>query len=117
MYDVSENTSLDVNIVDLSAGSEELDLTVNLSRGASCRINFASVCQTGEKKRISVNTVHSEGNTFSRTKMAGINLGDGSLQFLGTSVVPEAPAAPTPVRRVGSPTCLQGRRARSPLRS
>lgn len=61
---------------------------MNLRRNSSCNIHFASVCQGGQKKKVSINTVHKEGNTYSRTNMAGINLGNGSLYFLGTSDVP-----------------------------
>jgi len=86
-YHVSSKSQLDIGIVDLSQGDLEVNLTVRLSRGSSCNINLATVCQEGKVKNVSVNTIHDEGDTFSRTKMAGVNLGNGTLRFLGTSDV------------------------------
>lgn len=64
-----------------------LHIRVVLARGSSCTIGIASVCQGGKVKEIDVDTVHVEGNTFSRTRLAGINLGNGSLLFTGVSDV------------------------------
>ncbi|MCQ2085228.1 MAG: SufD family Fe-S cluster assembly protein [archaeon] len=86
-FSIDEGTQLDLNMVDLSIGDMDMHLSVHLGRGSSCNIRLASVCQPGMKKVFAFDTIHDEGNTLSRTKMAGINLGDGTLRFIGTSDV------------------------------
>ena len=85
---MAENKSLDISVVDLADSDFDVSLKVNLKRGASCTVHVASVCPGGRRKVFTVDIVHEEGDTYSRTKMAGINLGDGTLFFFGTSDVP-----------------------------
>ncbi|MCQ2069620.1 MAG: SufD family Fe-S cluster assembly protein [archaeon] len=86
-YTVSDCSELDLTLFDLADGDVDLSLRVHMKKGASCRVNIASICRDGKKKIFSVDTIHVEGNTFSRTKMAGINAGEGTLRFIGTSDV------------------------------
>ncbi len=84
---MGENRGLNVSLVDLSDADYDVIVKVRLRRGASCNVNLASVCPEGRKKVFTVDIIHEEGGTFSRSKMAGINLGRGTLFFYGTSDV------------------------------
>lgn len=86
-YVVDENKECDFSIVDLSEGDFEAHIKLTLKKGSRCNVNLASICPPGKKKVFSIDVVHEEGSTYSRTKMAGINLGDGTLFFYGTSDV------------------------------
>jgi len=86
-YLVGENRELRMSLVDLSDADYDVVMRFRLRRGASCIVNMASVCPEGRRKVFSVDMIHEEGGTFSRSKMAGINLGEGTLFFYGTSDV------------------------------
>lgn len=84
---IDENRKCDLCIVDLSGNDLEVKIKLSLKKGANCNVNLASICPPNRKKKYSIDVVHEEPETYSRTKMAGINLGDGSLFFYGTSDV------------------------------
>ena len=84
---IEENRKCDLCIVDLTNSDLDVKIRLSLKKGASCNVNLASVCPQKRKKRFTIDVVHEEPDTYSRTKMAGINLGDGTLFFYGTSDV------------------------------
>ena len=86
-YRLAEGRTLVLSLVDLSEQDVDLHITVHLARKSSCEINIASICPGEKKKIISADVIHEEPESFSRTKMAGINLGNGTLFFYGTSDV------------------------------
>lgn len=86
-YRLAEGRELTMSLVDLSESDIDLHISVHLARKSRCEINVASICQSGKRKVITVDVVHEEPDSFSRTKMAGINLGNGTLFFFGTSDV------------------------------
>ncbi len=86
-FKIQENKNCDLNIVDLSNNSMDVKIKLSLKKGANCCVNLASICPQNCKKRFTIDVIHEEPDTYSRTKMAGINLGDGTLFFFGTSDV------------------------------
>ncbi len=84
---IKENRKCDICIVDLTNGDVDVKIRLTLKKGASCNVNLASICPQNKKKRYSIDVIHEGPDTYSRTKMAGINLGDGTLLFYGTSDV------------------------------
>lgn len=84
-YTVDEGRTLSVTIADLSERDIDVSMRISLRRGASAYVNLASVCPAGRRKSYKFDTVHTEGSTTSKVRMAGINAGDGTLLFYGTS--------------------------------
>lgn len=87
-YTLARGVELNVNVVDLGNCDADVHVKVVLNEGSRCSVNLASLCHAGRRKVFSIDTYHQEGDSYSRTKMAGINLGDGTLFFYGTSDVP-----------------------------
>lgn len=86
-YNVSHGHSLKINIIDFLPQSIRFSLTVNLAIDSSCEIQIASLCTGGTEKVFSFDVNHLDQRSYSRTKMAGINLSDGTLRFLGKSFI------------------------------
>lgn len=82
---MAEGRTLTVTVADLSVGDIDVSICINLKRGSTAIVNLASVCPEGRRKVFKFDTVHVEGRTTSKVRMAGINAGDGTLKFLGTS--------------------------------
>lgn len=82
---MDEGRELKVTIADLSEGDIDVTIRIELRRGSTAIVNLASVCQEGRRKSFKFDTVHVEGRTTSKVRMAGINAGDGTLLFYGTS--------------------------------
>lgn len=84
---VEENKSLEIILVDFSTSFLDVKFNIKLDRGASCIFKLATVCFDSIKKKFDINVYHEGKNSFSRTQMAGINLGNGTLTFLGSSYI------------------------------
>jgi Fe-S cluster assembly protein SufD len=84
---VPEDGSLELALVDFSAADFRLNLTVELSFRSRANLRIVSLCRPGETKAYSVNVKHLGKKSYSRTFMNGINLGDGTLRFLGSSYI------------------------------
>ncbi len=87
-FRLAPGAEFNMNIVDLGNCDADVRIRVLLTENSRCSVNLASICHTGRRKEFSIDTIHIQGNSYSRTKMAGINLGDGTLFFFGTSDVP-----------------------------
>lgn len=84
-YTVDEGRELILTIADLSEGDVDATIRISLLRGASVLVNLASVCPAGRRKVFRFDTIHLEGKTVSKVRMAGINAGNGTQLFYGTS--------------------------------
>ncbi len=87
VFDVEENTSLDLTLVDFSSQDVNVHILANLKRNSSVNIQVASLCSQKYQKHFQVDVIHVQGDSLSRTKMAGINAGEGKLFFLGNSTI------------------------------
>jgi len=86
-FDVKEGRNVDINIIDFSPSKLTLNLEVNLPFSSHANIQVASVCFDSGDKVVSVNVNHLGEKSFSRTTMAGINVGSQSMKFLGSSFI------------------------------
>lgn len=84
---IDENKRCDLCIIDISDDDLDVSIRLSLKKGAECNVNLASICPADKKKKFTIDVIHMEPDTYSRTHMAGINLGNGSLFFYGTSDV------------------------------
>ncbi len=84
-YTVDEGRELRITLADLSDGDIDVGIAISLKRGAKAIVNLASVCPAGRRKVFRFDTIHVEGRTTSNVRMAGINAGNGTLLFYGTS--------------------------------
>lgn len=86
-YAVPANRRLELILVDFSRSSFSLSLQVDLARNSSAIVRIVSLSHDGEKKTYRADIRHLGEKSFSRTYMAGINLGNGTLSFLGNSTI------------------------------
>lgn len=84
---MEEGRSVELTVVDFSEQDVDLTVNVNLSEASRAIVKVASICRGKETKVFSINVYHNGGRSYSRTTMAGINQGDGTLRFLGTSYI------------------------------
>lgn len=87
VYDVEDGRELRLTMVDLSPSDVRYDVTVNLGFGSRADIRVASVCGSEREKVFAVSVNHNGQKSYSRTIMAGINQGNGTLRFLGNSCI------------------------------
>lgn len=83
---VNNGCSFTFTAIDFAYSDLDIELEVSLSEGAKAELNVASLNHSF-KKIYNFNIKHLERNTYSRTKMGGINDGTGTLKFLGTSYI------------------------------
>lgn len=86
-FTVEPSQSLELTLVDLADADLSFEIDVDLKAGASAKISVASLDLSSHNKKYRVNINHLEPDTFSRTSMAGINAGSGSLELLGNSLI------------------------------
>ncbi|MGI6009745.1 MAG: SufD family Fe-S cluster assembly protein [Methanomethylophilus sp.] len=86
-WTVAPGKELDLTVADLADADADIAIKVVLGEGSRAIIKLASVCGAGSKKVFAVNVVHEAGRGYSRTTMAGINRGNGTLRFLGSSKI------------------------------
>ena len=105
IFNVDENSSLNLNIIDFTSSDMDVNVVVNLAFNSQCRLQVASICSKDNKKRFKIDVNHLAKNTYSRTKMAGINSGNGNLKFLGNSLIKNG-ASKSDTRQEGKITNL-----------
>ncbi|MCI1734176.1 MAG: SufD family Fe-S cluster assembly protein [Bacilli bacterium] len=86
-FTVAKNVSLTLIFVDLLSTPLTLSVVVDLQEGSKADVKVASLCPEGADKIFSINVNHFGKKSYSRTTMAGINLGSSSLKFLGNSYI------------------------------
>lgn len=84
---LKENSKLTLTLVDYLNASFDLEVKADLSEGSVLSLNLASLCFKDNEKIFRFDVNHNEGSTYSRTKMNGVNLGNGTLKFLGSSFI------------------------------
>lgn len=87
VFYVAKDRHLTVTIVDFLESNLKLRVDASLAKNSSFEIQIASLCPDKKTKVFDVNVHHLDTDTYSRTKMAGINLGSGTLRFLGNSMI------------------------------
>ena len=84
---VSEGKKLKLTFIDFSSSSINLNVDADLAKASVCEIALASINSEDKNKIFAFNTNHLERDSYSRTKMAGINASKGVLKFLGSSYI------------------------------
>ncbi len=84
---VKANKNLEIVLVDFCYSDLDVKFNIKLEQDASCIFKLATVCFDSIKKKFDINVYHDGKRSFSRTNMAGINLGNGNLSFLGSSYI------------------------------
>ncbi len=84
---VEANKNLEIVLVDFSRSNLDVKFNIKLDRDASCIFKLATICFDSIKKKFDINVYHDGKHSYSRTNMAGINLGNGNLSFLGSSYI------------------------------
>lgn len=86
-YVLKEGASLSFTLVDIEDSNLNFDITIDMKENSSAHIYLATLDLKDRNKTFSVFVNHLEKNTYSRTSMAGINAGKGSLKLLGSSYI------------------------------
>jgi hypothetical protein len=85
VFNLEENVTLNLLMVDFANMNVDLDVKVNLKRGSKATLSLASLNSHEYEKIFNLDVTHNETDTYSRVKMSGINAGKGVLKFLGNS--------------------------------
>ena len=104
-YVVSNGKTLDLVLVDFSKVDIDAIIDIVLDEKSICYVKIASICFNSLKKKYNINVYHKGKESFSRVSTAGINLGDGSLIFLGNSYIANG-ASKSDTRQEGKITNL-----------
>lgn len=86
-YNVAKGHSLKINIIDFLNQSIDFNMTINLAKDSQCIVQLASLGVAKTEKIFAFDVNHLGERSYSRTRMAGINLSDGTLRFLGKSFI------------------------------
>lgn len=104
-FHVNEGKSFEMVIADFSDRTDSIHVDVDLEEGSSCSIKVASICFKENTKKVDINVFHNGKRSYSRTTMAGINLANGTLRFLGNSFIKNG-ASKSDTRQEGKITNL-----------
>jgi Fe-S cluster assembly protein SufD len=84
---LEKGTKLTLTLVDYLNASLDFEVQADLKEGSVLYLNLASLCFKDNMKIFRFDVNHNEGSTYSRTKMNGVNLSNGTLKFLGSSFI------------------------------
>lgn len=104
-FHVTDGKSFEMVVADFSDQSNSIHVDVDLEEGSRCSIKVASICFKDNNKKVDINVYHNGKRSFSRTTMAGINLANGTLRFLGNSYIKNG-ASKSDTRQEGKITNL-----------
>ena len=83
---VTDGASLRITYIDFAPSDIDADFEVSLNEGTSAEISLACL-NSSCKKIYRFNVYHNGMTSYSRTKMGGINSGNGVMKFLGSSFI------------------------------
>ena len=85
-YRISSNSSLILNIVDFTSSDKDIKLSFDLEKKTHLEVNIICINNIEKNKNYSLIINHNDKDSFSRVKVAGINL-KGNINIIASSSI------------------------------
>ena len=86
IYDLNKSSSLVLNIVDFDSVNRDISLTFNLDSNSHLELNIICINNLDKTKNYNIVINHNKSDSYSRIKVAGINL-KGNISVIASSTV------------------------------